>query len=43
MGKKKTIKKKFFSKKPYEKKIIDQNSVLKKEHVIILPVVSKYA
>ena len=31
-------------KKFYEKiKIIDQNAVLRKEHVIIQPIVSKYA
>ena len=39
-AKKKKIKKKFFYKKP---KIIDQNAVLRKEHVIIHPIVSKYA
>ena len=34
-------KKKFYSYK--KKKIIDQNDMLRKEHVIIHPVVSKYA
>ena len=37
--KKKNKKKKFYEKT----KIIDQNAVLRKEHVIIHPVVSKYA
>ena len=37
-------KKKKREKKIYEKtKIIDQNAVLRKEHVIIHPIVSKYA
>ena len=40
--------KKFYGKNKKEKfykkiKIIDQNAVLRKEHVIIQPIVSKYA